>query len=571
MVEKILVQEYLESLKEDQELDYIFTLLLNSMEFRVVKTPRESKGQSQYGKDTIAIGPDSNGVIHRWYFEIKGYDDRDIDQRTFMKDDGLKDSLLEAKYAKFNARGIPGFNKLPRKVVLVHNGVTKENFRPTFEGFIEDEFGDNGFEDWDINRLTDLFSQYLFSEYLLADPVSVRLLKRVLVFLDVPEYQLADLKPLLDRIIQVIDLNLSAIKPTNKKSRQRLVEKLMASLNILALLLFHYSREVNNLYPAKQGLTQITLRAWHFILKHKLELNQTYLSSFNRLLSIQYQVLRAFYGKTLPIASSQHGLFTSEGFAFEAIGYPLRCFEYLNDLLYYFRLNNAFASSEEDIAGNKTLQKDVVKQLITNNNGCSRPLLDGHSITIFHLIKFFLESDITQEDAQFLSHYLIDCLENIIIRRQTKNTFPMLGYNLEKLSDFEIENKKPYGYFDSSSLLIPFLFEMVTLFKLSSIYSEMRPHFLEEPNLQTAYLNNEIEIEELLFMQDLDKHYWVETDISLPKEIDEFRQTIIQKIKHETSYRTDTAGYGLLRQLAQIYYGNEPHPDEWRLWFLSQD
>ncbi len=58
----IIVKEYLESLKEDNELDYLFPILLNLMGFRIITTAKESKGQPQYGKDIIAVGDDDDGV-----------------------------------------------------------------------------------------------------------------------------------------------------------------------------------------------------------------------------------------------------------------------------------------------------------------------------------------------------------------------------------------------------------------------------------------------------------------------------------------------------------------------------
>ena len=54
-----VISEYLESLKEDDELDYIFPILLESMGFQIVSTPKNSKGQSQYGKDVIEIHRDA--------------------------------------------------------------------------------------------------------------------------------------------------------------------------------------------------------------------------------------------------------------------------------------------------------------------------------------------------------------------------------------------------------------------------------------------------------------------------------------------------------------------------------
>lgn len=165
----ILVKEFLSSLKEDQELDHLFPLLLNVMGFRIVQTAKESKGQSQYGKDIIAMGQASDGIMYRWYFEVKGFKDKDITDQNFSAPDGIRDSLIAAKDAPFIDSSICDFNDLPIKIVLVHNGVLRANTRPTFEGFISRTFSDTEFERWDINMLTQLFSDHLYGEYLFAD------------------------------------------------------------------------------------------------------------------------------------------------------------------------------------------------------------------------------------------------------------------------------------------------------------------------------------------------------------------------------------------------------------------
>ena len=55
MKRREIIKQYIESLKEDQELDYIFPILLERMGYRVLSTPCQSKGQSQYGRDVVAI------------------------------------------------------------------------------------------------------------------------------------------------------------------------------------------------------------------------------------------------------------------------------------------------------------------------------------------------------------------------------------------------------------------------------------------------------------------------------------------------------------------------------------
>lgn len=78
-----ILREYIESLKEDNELDYIFPILLQAMGFRIVSTPRNSKGQPQHGKDIVAIGYDTDNILYRWYFELKGNGAKDITTTNF--------------------------------------------------------------------------------------------------------------------------------------------------------------------------------------------------------------------------------------------------------------------------------------------------------------------------------------------------------------------------------------------------------------------------------------------------------------------------------------------------------
>ncbi len=58
----------------------------------------------------------------------------------------------------------------------------KQTFEVTFNGFIKQNFGEEEFERWDIYRLTDLFGQYLFGEYLLTDQDNIKLLREYLFF-----------------------------------------------------------------------------------------------------------------------------------------------------------------------------------------------------------------------------------------------------------------------------------------------------------------------------------------------------------------------------------------------------
>lgn len=102
-VRSLIVREYLASLKESDELDYVFPLFLESQGFIILSKPSEYKGMPQYGKDVVAVGVDfKDNVKKRFYFELKGGEDRHIDTNVYTKKDGVRESLLEAKDKDFD-------------------------------------------------------------------------------------------------------------------------------------------------------------------------------------------------------------------------------------------------------------------------------------------------------------------------------------------------------------------------------------------------------------------------------------------------------------------------------------
>ena len=65
-IKNIVVKEYLESLTEKNELNYIFPILLESLGFIILSKPTEYLGIQEYGKDIVAVGFDDDGIKIRF-------------------------------------------------------------------------------------------------------------------------------------------------------------------------------------------------------------------------------------------------------------------------------------------------------------------------------------------------------------------------------------------------------------------------------------------------------------------------------------------------------------------------
>lgn len=558
---RIIVREYLESLKEDEELDYLFPSLISLMGYQVVSTPKDSKGQSQYGKDIIAvrIDPEDN-TKKRYYFELKGFSDQNIDDSSFLKKDGIRDSLLAIKYTAHQDSSKPGFNDLPFKVVLVHNGILKRNTGPTLNGFVEQEFPDKNFERWDIHQLTDYFSDYLFDAYLLTDDESLRLFKRTLALLDAPNFSTASFK-------QLVDLQ---IKKAGKPGT-RSMAKFFATQNLLCSILVTYSVNNNDLRPAKESMPYLVIKTWEWILVNKLETNSSIMKAFSKLESQHFSLLDKYFRKTLQPACEKHGLYSIRGGEFEAIGYPIRCFEFLDDLVYYFRLRQYHPKFDGSLPKTKAVilqkkQRQTLYRLITSNDGCSRPLMDNHSISILGVVLFILDSEnLTSPDYAFIHGYLNRVLENIVIIKKTRGRFPLCTNSEDTLATCVANGTKGRRYVDSSSLLITMIFEIIALLRFDDIYDKYLLLFRGEINLQIAYPHyNLLPVEELLFSKHLYNEFYCESSLQLPDSSSEFKSSILSKETASISYRTVRIGKPYLLHLAHTFHRTEWFPEDWR-------
>jgi hypothetical protein len=559
----IFIQEYLSTLKEDSELDYLFPLLLKSMGFKIIRTPKESKGQSQYGKDVIAIGKDENDVLYKWYFELKGYADKNITETNFHKKDGILESIREAKYVDYEDFSIPTLQDLPTKIVLVHNGIIKSNFLQTFNGFIKKELIGYSFERWDIYKLSDLFSTYLFGEYLLVDVESNLLLKKAFAFWDLEDYDFKHLKELI--VLQFSNSNGTSKRP---------LKKLIASLGLLNTLIFHYSKEDNNLVPAKECSKFLILKTWHWILENNLQNKKPVVKEFKKLLKGQFEIFDKYFQKTFSIAKIENGLYSEYGAFFEKIGYPLRCFEYLDDIIYYCRLRNTIFESKK-IERLKNKQKDLIIELIDNNSGFNRPLFDNHSIPIVQLFLFFSDkSCLRQKDVNFLFGFFELTISNLRIEKKRHNRQPELHNKVNPIIEFIATGTKPDDYYDSSSILLAILLEISTVFNSENLFNEILSFIDENLSLQIVSIDSDkYNVEQLVFEKHLHNEYYVDCiervqdGLKLLKneaDFNEFKKSVLEKKEPLNSYETDNLGLSCIRYLAHSYFKNEILPEEWR-------
>jgi hypothetical protein len=569
-IKPIIVKSYLESLTEESELNRIFPILLTSMGFEILTQPTENKGFTEYGKDIVAVGKDSDGIKKRFYFELKGGNDKDIKATTLTKKDGIIESLREAKYAEFDTT-FKNFNSLKKTIVLVHNGELKGSARKTFKGFIEKEFPNHEnieFERWDIERLSKEFTNNLFGAYLLTDKDTTRLFNKVLINLNVYDDISIDFIELLERLF-----NKNKWEGWNKKRRKWLL--LFETLKLISFIIYTESKEYNNLNITKRYLTHLILKFWYWILKNNLENNKKVRKYFDDVLYFYYSVLDEYFERTLKIAYFKDGLSSTKSGKYEQIGYTKRTFEYLEYLSYYLGL---LVQNQPE---NKSEIDEILTKVIGNNSVSCRPLIDINSNAIINILDFYLQIDKKSKAIE----YLKGVLSYIINGKEKYGRLPDANNSYENVIRFIVTGEKSVYYSDFTSPLLSVLLEYTIVLNLEDLFNKTRdfiikheidlgiftPHHGKNSKSKHLIENKIDDLEEQLFSNSFFNDGY-QRDIPLKSNdgkilsFEDFKMNYEVRVEEfEYDYRTDKVGYSNLRALAHIYFRTPFFPDKWRL------
>lgn len=570
-IKPLIVKSYLESLTEENELNRIFPLLLTSLGYEVLSKPTENKGLVEYGKDVVAVGKDyEDGIFKRFYFEIKGGEDRDVTKATFYKDYGIQQSLTEANEVKFSTN-YKNFEKLPKKIILVHNGELKGNIREVFEGFVNRIFPLNGqveFDRWGIERLSYLFAEYLFGAFLLTDQKNTKLFNSVLINLNVDNNISKDFYELIYNI-----LNKDAWEGKKGKIKRKW-KLLFESLKLISFIIYTESKEYNNFDISKRYLTYIILQFWYWILKNNLESDKRVILYFNQVLEFYLRVLSEYFIRTLPIASVKYGLSSESTGSYEQIGYTFRTFEYLQYLC--FLINTDLTLGKED-----EMFKTVLISVINANSVSFRPLIDINSVPIADVINLLIRFG----DKESAIRYIKSVVSYIIYGKESYGRMPDASNNYESVIRFIVTGKKPIYYSDSTSLLLGMLIEYSVILNMEDIYLRIRDFVVENDIVLGLFIPhhgiNSTSKKYIEFPEnDLEEHLFsnpnfrdgYQREINVVKMIgdeklnfDEFKTSFFNNTKEfEYEYRTDKAGFSYLRNLAHIFNEIPYFPDKWR-------
>jgi len=381
---RLMIREYLASLRERGELDAILPDLLTEMGYTVFSRP--SVGTRQHGVDIGAVGWDSDGLKKVFLFSVKAGNltrqDWNIGQQA------LKPSLDEILHVYLRARMPVEHAQLPVVICLTFGGGIDESIRSDVEGYIGINTTDRvSFKQWDGDHLAAVIDDGPLREGLMSGDLRGHLRKAV-AMVEEPEVAMSHF----GQLVRV----LSDEATPKSADRLRRVRQMTLSLWIM----FGWAREAENVEAPYRASEMVLLHAWHLLKGDLGKATQAGVAAglaFNALVELHHAIWDELYAKAiLPHVDTQHGI-SSAIRSMSAVDVNLKLFDMVGRIalrgLWLVWLANDFAKAPQLVADEQAEAIDQLAlqliALIRNNPALLTPIADWQAIDIGLAMTFF--------------------------------------------------------------------------------------------------------------------------------------------------------------------------------------
>lgn len=499
---RLVLRNYLYSLKEDKELDRICVEMLEDMGMTVHASAQ--KGVRQYGVDVLAHGSlpgcDENKV---YALVIKC---KDIERDDFYKaKTGVLDSIKEA-LSVFSQSHLPiECQKLPIVVCVVCGGEIKGEVRGNLSA-LEKELLDwykatKGnvleFEEWTGDKLASMLVNSLQNSNLLING-NKRLLFRALALAQEPQESYKAFREFVNQIL---------VFSAEAKNALRL--KALREVNLALAMLIHEceDNEVRNLEVAWLSSEYAYLREWEYVQRCKTADNfdKKFDSALEDVARMYCRVAEAYVDRISIFAKERYG-FTLAVNGSNELDVILRFYDVLGRIssfgLYILENHGKFCSRDGNVVDAKRfgaiLKKilELMMYMATGNPVAATPILDSHSFAISSCFCFLCRNGA----KKFVGEWLEILVAGVAALFSQKHGYPVSGLAYKELLEHlyaPLADKKVEELFNASEL-IPVL--AVSAIKLGRIdvYNRIRELAMSLPrkvNYQIWFLDDDSEKE----------------------------------------------------------------------------
>ena len=424
---KLLIREYLASLKEREELDAILPDMLSELGFTVIS--RASIGSRQHGVDMAAVGVDEVGDRKLFLFVIKA---GNLTRSNWNGDqNSVRPSLDEIRDSYIRSRVPPEYKDLPIVICLCIGGDVQESVRDNVTGYFENCTNDRiEFQEWNGDKIAGLLLSGVLGETLLSQEAR-SLLRKSVAMIDEPESSSS-------YFCRLIDLLITSEEVATERKRMMTA---LRQLNICLWVVYVWSRDAGNLECPYVASEYAVLRVWGliapFLESDSAEAGRMRDVEFS-LLALYMRIAESYVERIEPHANKLHGLSMAVRSP-DAVDVSLKLFELVGRLSLYglwtVRLTETRDQSE-DTEGLRQhwhrMQKRVVKTLVDvihNNRILVTPIMDEQAIDIGLVCLFLLFVG----QKQFVQGWIGTMIRAAIFTYLTEGPYPSVVADYREL------------------------------------------------------------------------------------------------------------------------------------------
>lgn len=430
---KILIRDYLSSLKEREELDAVLPDLLSELGYTVYSRPR--RGTAQRGVDIAAVGEDDDGERKVFLFSVKQGDltRQDWDGTS----QALRSSLNEIIDVYINNRIPARYRELKVVICLAFGGDVHEQVRESLTAYINAHSTEHiSFDEWNGDKIANLIMKGILREEIL--PKSIRnSFQKAVAMVDEPDISYAHFRKMAQ--------NLFAAGSKSIKARLRTARQ----LNICLWILYVWARDVGNLESPFRASEIAVLYVWELLRLTIGRKNKDAIALANglrELISLHVNILSEFLEeKIFPYLRVQHGLSMSIG-SNKPLDVNLALFDVLGRIgLAGLWLHWLGRYSRVDM---QDLMHDSVEQcrrggidLIWNNPCLFLPITDRQCIDIALFLQLFL---VSESDTKDISLWLREMAERLSFTIKTRGRYPAITEDYQELAEHPRDRSDDY-------------------------------------------------------------------------------------------------------------------------------
>jgi hypothetical protein len=396
---KLIIREYLSSLRERGELDAILPDLLSQLGLNVYSRPR--RGTRQDGVDVGAVGSFDGGEEKVYLFTIKP---GDLSRKEWDGDSiqSLRPSLNEILDSYIPNRIPEEHRAKPVVICIAIGGDVHEQVRPQLKGFTKQRTTKQiEFEEWNGDKIASLIqTSFLREDLLPADARSH--LRKALALLDEPEASCRHFVSLIKSLSADI-----------KKDSERL--RALRQIAICLWMLFAWARENGNMEAAYISSESAVLHSWE-LLKDQREtaIGGAMTEAFASLIQAYQQTCSHYLHRILPHVGKLHGVSSSIRPSC-SIDVNLKLFDLLGRMALdgiwaywgFLRCPEDETVLKDQMLDEAKMYSSAVKSLISNNPSLMLPAKDDQSTDISLALLLLIFDENNHADIKTWLHEIV--------------------------------------------------------------------------------------------------------------------------------------------------------------------